>query len=87
MMQLLDKKYGTGEDIRYLISSMDDLWDVINTVSKMIEKRCEKGDIVPLKRAISIGTIPLKNGLSSFILSFKVPSLIVRSQYARTKRN
>lgn len=87
MKQQLDEKYGARKDIRYLISSMDDLWDVINTVNKMIEKRCEKGDIVPLKKAISMGIIPLKNSLSAFILSFKIPSLVVSSQYAGTKRN
>jgi hypothetical protein len=87
MEQQLAKNYGTREDIRYLISSLDDLWDVINTVNKMIEKRCEKGDIVPLKKAISMGIIPLKNSLSAFILSFNVPSLVVSSQYAGAKRN
>jgi hypothetical protein len=87
MEQQLAKNYGTRVDIRYLISSLDDLWDVINTVNKMIEKRCEKGDIVPLKKAISMSIIPLKNSLSAFILSFSIPSLVVSSQYAGTKRN
>lgn len=87
MKQQFAEKYGTREDIRYLVSSMDDLWDVINTVNKMIEKRCEKEDITPLKLTISLGIIPLKNSLSSFILSFSVPSLVVRSQYAGAKRN
>jgi len=87
MEQQLAKNYGTRKDIRYLISSLDDLWDVINTVNKMIEKRCEKGDIVPLKKAISMSIIPLKNSLSAFILSFNVPSLVVSSHYAGAKRN
>jgi hypothetical protein len=87
MKQQLAEKYGTREEIRYLISSMDDLWDVVNTVNRMIEKRCEKGDIVPLKKAISMSIIPLKNSLSAFILGFKVHSLVVGSQYAGTKRN
>ncbi len=87
MEQQFAKNYGAPKDIRYLISSLDDLWDVINTVNKMIEKRCEKGDIVPLKKAISMSIIPLKNSLSAFILSFSVPSLVVSSQYAGAKRN
>ena len=87
MTQKLVEKYGNREDIRYLISSLDDLWDVINTVNKMIEKHCEKGDIIPLKKAITMGIIPLKNSLSAFILSFKVHSLVVSSQYVGVKRN
>lgn len=87
MKQQLAEKYGAHKDIKYLISSMDDLCDVINTVNKMIEKRCDKGDILAIQQAITLGLIPLKNSLSSFILSFNVPSRVVKSQYAGSQRN
>lgn len=62
----------TLRDIKYLVNSLDDLWDVVFTVNQMM---ANKADLDSNRYAVS--TIPVNESCSSFILSLSVPEIIL----------
>jgi len=72
-------KYGQPTVVKYLVNNLDDLKDVIETVRQMISRGCHKDDVPVMEKAIGLDTIPLKNTLSSFIISLEIPSKLLQT--------
>lgn len=77
MSSKITDKYGQRKKIRYLVSSLDDVRDIVVTVSDMLSRRCERDDVETVAALMDISAIPLKNKISSFILSIDIPSFIL----------
>ncbi len=54
------EKYGEARKVKYLVTSLDDLKDVVDTVRSMIVRRCEKDDLSPLENSITLDAFPIK---------------------------
>jgi hypothetical protein len=78
-------KYGEARKIKYLVTSLDDLKDVVDTVRHMIGRHCEKADFTSLENAITLDAFPIKNSLSAFILGFRLPHTLVEQNYHKPK--
>ena len=62
----------TLKDIKYLVNSLDELWDVVATVNQMVAKRADLDS-----NRYAVCTIPVNESCSSFILSLSVPEMIL----------
>jgi len=65
-----------GKNLKYLITSLDDLRDVISMVWGMIGANIEAADRIESAKAIASSSIPLKQDSGSFIINLKVPENI-----------
>jgi len=83
MDELINKRYGSLKDIKYLVTSLSDLKETVDTVKSIIETGCEEKDIIRVAESVSLEFVPLKNTLSSFILGLKIPHRILASKYRR----
>ena len=66
-----------SRDLKYLITGIDDMRDVISMIWGMINSNIERDERVNMARRIIPGSIPLKQGSSSFILNLKVPESLM----------
>jgi len=66
------KNSASLRNIKYLVNSLDDLWDVVATVNKMIT---DQANLDSNKYAVN--TLPVNESCSSFILSLAVPEMIL----------
>jgi len=62
----------TLRNIKYLVNSLDDLWDVVATVNKMIADQAKLDS-----NKYAVNTLPVNETRSSFILSLAVPEMIL----------
>lgn len=81
----LFEKYGEARKIKYLVTSLDDLKDVVDTVRSMIFRCCEKDDLRPLEDSITLEAYPIKNSLSAFILGLRLPRMILEQSSRKPK--
>ena len=79
----IQAKYGSPKSIKYLVCSLDDIHDVIDAVSQMINNNCQAEDALTVEQEIQLNAIPINNRLSSFIMILKVPSHILESKFSR----
>ena len=76
-------RYGKALEVKYLVTSLDDLKDVVDTVKHMICRRCDKADLYPLENSITLDARPIKSSLSAFILGLRLPQLILEQSTNR----
>ncbi len=77
------EKYGRAKKVKYLVGSLDDLKDIVDTVRHMIIKGCDESDLPSLEELITIDALPLKNNLSSFILDLRVPENLLKGNSSK----
>lgn len=78
-------KYGRARKIKYLVSSLEDLKDVVETVRQMIGKHCDKDDLKALEDSITLDALPIKNSLSAFILDLRMPQYLLEPDSQTSK--
>jgi hypothetical protein len=66
----------THKDLKYLITSLDDMRDVISMVWGMIGANIDAKDRTESAKAIVPSSIPLRQDSGSFIINLKVPEKI-----------
>lgn len=67
------KKKREVKHIKYLVSSLDDLKDVVNTVTHILRGSCTPTTLPEAETSIRAEAMPLNPKTSSMILSLKVP--------------
>ncbi len=77
-----DKDSNSYRSLKYLITGIDDLRDVISTIWGMINSNIERDERVNMARMIVPASQPLKQSSSSFILSLRVPLTIMGNKDA-----
>jgi hypothetical protein len=78
MEQQLERTYGSPRAIRYLVNSVDDLREVTDTVLFIIRHNCRPEHYRRLKKAITLSAIPMPQSLSSFIVGFDIPTVLLQ---------
>lgn len=81
-----DKDSNSYRSLKYLITGIDDMRDVISTIWSMINTNIERDERVNIARMIVPASQPLKQSSSSFILSLKVPRSIMGNNDAGKQR-
>lgn len=74
------------KDMKYLITSLDDMRDVISMVWGMMGAKIETADKIESAKAIVPGSIPLKQDVGSFIITLKVPEEIWEKCHGNKQR-
>jgi hypothetical protein len=67
-------------NLKYLITGIDDMRDVISMIWGMINSNIERDERVNMARSIIPGSIPLTQGKSSFILNLQVPESLMENK-------
>lgn len=78
MEQHLDTVYGSPQTIRYLVNSIDDLREIVDTVLYIVRHNSRPDDYLDLKQTISLSGISMPQSLSSFIIGFDMPGNLLR---------
>ena len=71
--------------INYLVNSYMDLLDVVETVEGMIAENVPIRQRSEVKRRCRVAVMPLKSHLSSHIMRFVVPSVVLQTGEHKTK--
>lgn len=72
-------KYGYSKSARYFVKSLDDLIDVVETVFKRVNQQVDNSQLIEVLRNIECKAAAIPRTLSSHILSFEIPILILES--------
>ncbi|TFH65973.1 MAG: hypothetical protein E4G91_00450 [Candidatus Zixiibacteriota bacterium] len=78
-------KYGAMRMARFLLRSLDDCIDVCETVTRQVQDRVRRDDIVPVFHEIECWAIAVPNTTSSIIVGLGIPSLILEDQRTITR--
>ena len=79
MVDKIADKYGEPRPVKYLVTSLDDLKDVVDTVNFTVSNNCKKDDLEQITNSIRVNMIPLQSSKSSFIISMNVPALLLEA--------
>ncbi len=82
------EKYGPLKMARYLVRTFDDWSDVCETLNRRVQENVEAGDFEAILRLIECWAMSVPNTVSSVIVGFNVPTLIIEEQrgVGRVKR-
>jgi hypothetical protein len=66
-------RYGEMTIANYLVSSYDDLSDIVTTIEKQLAEKASDSDHAALRKICSISATPLDSKSPGFILRVKLP--------------
>ncbi|HDS01416.1 MAG TPA: hypothetical protein ENO22_04490 [candidate division Zixibacteria bacterium] len=81
-----DQQADNYRSLKYLITGIDDMRDVISMIWGLINTKIPRDERVNMARMIIPGSVSLKQNSTSFILDLKVPPALMENKDAKRRK-